>query len=350
MEAALSLVRSSSSSQPQRGREALVAPAVSADRVAANRLVESANRALVRRLTDLFEGKASANMGPELYQNGGADLFEALIQSVGYNPYAGEIALIEQHKGEISKWAQDVETAIIVGPGPEVSVKHKELPILRGLRNLRRIHVIELSRVFNEQSSNLLRREIPNVEVVSHVKDFMKMSNGVDLPSPALVISTGSLTNYENCLTDRFPSHQLKQHLLAFRRLAGEGGKVLWGYDSHLSTGAYDSPLVSDFLLHPLKRAAQINGVTIDPSGFVHRSDCHQQASLVAHTWLAVRDQMVTINGEDHFVSQSDRFMVFCSVKPCSDKVVQIERAAKLKTYIYKIEDRGAVLHAFDCI
>jgi hypothetical protein len=312
----------------------------------------ASDRALVRRLTDLFENRASGNMGPELYQNGGADLFAQLTLSVGYNPYAGEIALIEQYKGNVCAWAHDVETAIIIGPGPEGSVRNKELPILLGLPNLKRVDVIELSRVFNTQSSNLLRSELPNVEVVSHVKDFMRMGNSHqgDLPSSALVISTGSLTNYENCPTDRFPSHQLKSHLAAFRKLAGEGGKVLWGYDSYLSTEAYGNTLVSHFLLHPLKRAANVRGVEIDPSGFVHRSDCHQQASLVAHTWLATKDQTVTIEGEGHYISEGDRFMVFCSVKPCADKVVQVAKMVRLKTHMHKIEDRGAVLHAFDCV
>lgn len=310
------------------------------------------DKALVRRLVDLFEGKASGNMGPELYQNGGADLFERLTQSQAYNPYAGEIRLIDENKGHIHAWAESVESAIIIGPGPANSVKNKELPILRGLPNLREVHVIELSRVFNAQSSALLQEELSGVQVFSHTKDFMRMDRAAlgDVIVPSLLISTGSLTNYENCATDRFPSPQLKSHLRAFRKLAGDGGKVLWGYDSHLGTGAYEDPLVSEFLLYPLKRVARIDGVSIDPLGFTRRSDCHQQASLVAHAWVATQDQMIDIPGDKHWISEGDKFTIFCSVKPCPDKVKIFEHIARLRTHEYKTEQAGAVLHAFDCV
>lgn len=334
--------------------EATVAlsPSFSTGRSAERPAYTPPEKALVRRLVDLFEGKASGNMGPELYQNGGADLFEKLTQSQTYNPYAGEILLIDENKGHIHAWAESVESAIIIGPGPANSVRNKELPILRGLPNLKHVHVIELSRVFNTQSSALLQEELSGVQVSSHTKDFMRMERSSlgDVSGSSLLISTGSLTNYENCSTDRFPSPQLKSHLRAFRRLAGDGGKVLWGYDSHLSTGAYEDPLVSEFLLYPLKRAARIQGVSIDPSGFIRHSDCHQQASLVAHAWAATRDQMIDIAGDRHWISKGDKFTIFCSVKPCPDKVKIFESIAKLKTHEYKTEQAGAVLHAFDCV
>ncbi len=50
-----------------------------------------AEKALVRRLVDLFDGKASGNMGPELYQNGGADLFEKLRRHIENAPFKQKI-------------------------------------------------------------------------------------------------------------------------------------------------------------------------------------------------------------------------------------------------------------------
>lgn len=312
-----------------------------------------AERVFMRRLCDLFSHKSWGNMGAELYQNGGADLFTRILTGGdnSYKSHSGERGLIELYKGDIASWAEDMDTAILVGPGPEISVRHKEVPILMGLRNLRRIVVVELSPVFNKASCSVLRGAFPEAQVIPHHRDFMKLElEGGLAYRNALVISTGSLANYEKCPSHSFPSAQLTAHLEAFRRLAREGGKVLWGYHSKLDADHYRSDAVREFLLHPLVKAYKIKGVEIDPTLFSYEPRICEQASAAFHDWVVVRQGNIRVGDRKFVVFEDERYSMFCSVKPDPDKVNPLGRNVGLPTWSTFREDSGGVLHAFDCV
>lgn len=312
-----------------------------------------AERALMRRLCDLFSHRSWGNLGPELYQNGGADLFTRILTGGdnGYKSHSGEKGLIELHKEGIASWAEGMDTAILVGPGPEVSVRHKEIPILRGLPNLRRIVVVELSPVFNRASCSVLHDEFPKAQVIPYHRDFMKLELEGSLSyGNALVISTGSLANYEKCPSHSFPSAQLTAHLEAFRKLAREGGKVLWGYHSRLDADHYRSDAVREFLLYPLVKASKIKGVEIDPSLFSYEPRICEQASAAFHDWVVVRQGNIKVGDKRFVVFQDERYGMFCSVKPDPEKVEPLGRNVRLPTWSTFREESGGVLHAFDCV
>lgn len=304
---------------------------------------------LLERFNDLFCHVNWGNMGPALYSNGGAARFERILQDV-YTPYSGEKALIQNNLPEISDWAKDISTVIIIGPGPARSIRAKERQILQSLPKLRQVVISELSREFNKQSSAEIKRLFPNISVTALQQDFRTINlDNVDYDS-ALVISTGGFTNFERMTADHFPHSQVSEHLATIKRLARHGGKFLWGYDSSIDVSRYNCPEVSEFLLYPLEKASKMDGVTLDPRGFEHKTLANRAASVLSHDWIVTRDQNVFIGDRSYAFSVGEKFVAFSSAKPDPTKII---RAASLQGIVsHKIyrDDTGSVIHALNCM
>jgi hypothetical protein len=311
---------------------------------------DAADEDFTASLQHLFNHDAWGNMGHYLYTNGGAKLFEKILTS-SYTPYIGESILIQDNLGDISSWAGDIDTVIIIGPGPARSIQSKEIPVLKTLSNLKRVHVVDLSPEFNRQSLAALSQELPStVSIKPFEADYAQLTSDAFEPyERALVISTGSLTNFENCPKDQFPSKQIREHLLRFKGFAKSGGKILWGYDSILDPGEYNTPEVSNFLMYPLEKAKKLPGVNLDASKFKHETRAYEAASLLAHEWVATEGQYVDINGERFLVDKDSRLMMFGSVKPDPSKLEGLVTPLGLDTAFIKREPGGAVLHGFNC-
>lgn len=304
---------------------------------------------LLQRLCDLFYHTHWGNMGPDLYVNGGAKRFENVL-TASYTPYAGETKLLATNASKIFDWAQHMETAVVVGPGPELSVRSKEIPILKMLPNLKRVISIELSPVFNKQSERALQKELPHVDVHSFEIDFRDADlSAIENSKPALVISTGSFTNFEDCPTESFPFAQVNGHIKKLGELAGQGGKILWGYDSTLNEVQYNNPLVSDFLNYPLEKASAMEGVILDAKGFRHETRANTGSSVLSHDWIATRPQDIVIGSHVFAVDKGDRFPMLISVKPSPDRLVRAVKALGVTTAFIEIDKSGAVIQGFDC-
>ncbi|MDD3019409.1 MAG: L-histidine N(alpha)-methyltransferase [Alphaproteobacteria bacterium] len=304
---------------------------------------------LLVSLVDLFEHVHWGNMGPELYRNGGSKKFERILTST-YTPYSGETKLISDNLPMISSWAQDTETAIIVGPGPAMSVMAKEIPVLQSLPNLKKVIVIELSPEFNKESTAAIQTVLPNVKMSSYLEDFRTVDLSAESYSSALVISTGGLTNFENISTDHFPHAQVTSHLQAIKRLAKSGGKFMWGYDSSTDADRYNRKEISEFLLYPLEKASKRSGVIIDPTGFEHITYANTAASVLSHDWVVTRDQDIQIGNQHYALSAGEKFVAFSSAKLTPDKTARSAAFQGINTNVYYSDGDGVVIHTFDCV
>ena len=311
-----------------------------------------ADDALLVRLCDLFSGNRTGNLGPDLYRNGGAEKFENILSGAqAYTPFSGEIKLLNDNAEKIGQWIGNIETAIIVGPGPGRSVQQKELTILSHMQNLQRVITIELSPVFNQQSADVLRANLSGVAVHSFEMDFRDtdLSHIAD-SQPALVISTGSLTNYEDCQPHSFPQGQVTKHISKLAELAGSQGKILWGYNSSLNAEQYNRPQIDDFLMYPLVKASRMGDVRLDASGFRHETKANTSASTLTHYWIATCDQDVEINGTCFAINEGEHFPMFFSVAQSPERLERLIKSfPKISSFFYEKDGSGAVIHGFDC-
>lgn len=310
------------------------------------------DKELLQRLRDLFSSTRSGIMGPDLYRNGGAAKFEKILKGSGeYTPFSGEVELLSQNKGFISEWANEIETAIIVGPGPGRSVAAKEIQILSVMPHLKRVITLELSPTFNKQSAAVLRSSLPNVSVYPFEVDFRTADiSQIENNKPALVISTGSFTNYEDCQTQSFPSRKVLAHLSRLTELAGATGKILWGYNSNLNADQYNTPIVDDFLMYPLEKASKMENVRLDPAGFRHETRASEAASTLTHYWVATMDQDVRIDGEPFAINQGELFPMFFSVAQSPERLARLlDGSCNVNSTFFKKGQSGAVIHGFEC-
>lgn len=309
---------------------------------------------LKQRATLLFQGEIHGNMGPDLYTNGGSDKYSRIIATNDdYVPYQGEVALIEERKQAIARWARDIDTVIIVGPGPAQTVRTKELPILSLLSNLKTVKLIDLSEKFNNAAAEVIEEELKNVRAEIYTGDFNKVTLNGNYKN-ALVITTGSLTNFEDAPTDSFPAQIAAKYLSRFRELAKSGGKILWGYDSNSDKTSlekeYDTPEIHSFILNPLNKLAATSGVSVDPGKFVYTPEFHPRSSHLAHYWTATDDQTISIDGQNIDIFKDSRYLCFSSIKLQPERLNILAQNRGIKPYnSFKSRDNGQVLHCFDC-
>lgn len=311
-----------------------------------------ADAGLLLRLSDLFSGAKTGHLGPDLYSNGGAAKFENILKGNGsYTPFAGEVQLLTEHAQYISDWAKSLGTAIIIGPGPAKSVMAKEIKVLKSMPNLKRVISLELSPAFNKQSELALSTALPNVSIHAFEIDFRTADlSGIVDSKPALVISTGSFTNYEGCLGHNFPHGQVTRHIAKMAELAGSGGKILWGYNSELNAAPYNQADVDDFLMYPLQKASMMEGVTLDASGFRHFTQADESASTLTHCWIANYDQDVVIGDETYPINKGEQFSMFFSVAQSPDRLERfMSNNSKTSSSFFEKGSSGAVIHGFDC-
>lgn len=310
--------------------------------------------ALKDRALRLFSGNIHGNMGPDLYTNGGSDKYSRIIATnEDYVPYQGEVALIDEKKETIARWARDIDTVIIIGPGPAQTIANKELPILKNMAKLKTVKLIDLSAQFNAEAQNVLEKNLKSVTVESYTGDFMTVTPNENYRN-ALVITTGSLTNFEDASTEQFPALIAGKYLSRFQELAKPGGKILWGYDSNSDKAAlekeYDTAEIQEFILNPLNKLAATTGVAMNPGKFTYTPEFHPRSSHLAHYWTATDDQTIAIDGHTIDIFKDSRFICFSSIKLEPSRLDVVARNRGIKPYTsYKARDNGQVLHCFDC-
>ena len=309
---------------------------------------------LKERALSLFTNVSRGNMGPALYTNGGSNKYSDILSTNDqYMPFQGEVALIDKHKESIAKWAKDVDTVIIIGPGPTQAIASKEVPILRLLPNLKTVQLIDLSEQFNIEARDVITTVLPDLKVEYYTGDFRNVTTNQNY-SRALVMTTGSLTNFEDAPVDNFPSATASGYLNRFQELAKSGGKILWGYDANADKDSlieeYDTPEIAAFILNPLVKLQNTPGVQIDPSKFEYKPEFLPRGSHLAHNWEVTEDQTIKIDGQAIEVFQGDRFLCFSSIKLNPSRLTILARAKGLQQHkSYTHDQDKQVLHCFDC-
>ena len=317
--------------------------------------VKKDNEALKLRATRLFTNVAAGNMGPDLYTNGGSQRYSNIIRANDqYIPYTGEVALIQASKNDIAEWAKNIDTVIVIGPGPAQTMLTKEVPILQLLPKLKTVKLIDLSEQFNIEAARALESKLNRQPIVeTYTGDFRTITVNQNYQN-ALVITTGSLTNFEDASTDSFPSAIASSYLNRFEQLAKSGGKILWGYDSNSNKESleqeYDTPEIAEFILNPLNKLAETNNVEIDPNGFSYTREFFPRSAHLAHYWAANRDQTIHIDDEVINVFNNDRFLCFSSIKLDPARLNVLAKEKGIEPYNdYRHAESKQVLHCFDC-
>lgn len=320
----------------------------------------------VTRLTiDMFGRKQHGHMGEIAYQNGGGELFEAFVQNNrGYYPYHGEIDHITANRKAIAEEIGDTEHVIVVGPGPASSFSKKDFRIIELLPNLKSVDFIDLSESFNRQSAAAMEEfaRSRDIEIKTHKMDFRTAGDVLQIKPKTTVISTGALVgNVHNVPLNGFPNFDMEDMLRGFRKLAGDDGYVVLGYDSNSNHKTLKSSYNEDlapFFLNLLKTiSSHCHGLTEfnpDPDHFRYEMEWLEKSHQVVHKLVVTRPQTFKLQTGDTLrngnLETGNEFIVMSSLKPPTGKMSELGQNIGLETCNIYVDRNGLAEHVFKTV
>lgn len=313
---------------------------------------------------DLFTRKQHGHLGDIAYLNGGGKLYEKFMRAnTNYSLFSGEIGNITANRDAIAQDLAGTERAIIVGPGPKTSFEQKEMKILKLLPNLKEVHIVDLNSEFNRQAIGAVegyaRKNRRNIHVTSHEMDFRNAAAVIQPGLHTSVLCTGSLvSNVPNAPLNGFPDYDMGQFISAFATLAGEGGKVLLGYDSndsaHNLEKSYNkdlAPFIENVMNILVDHSKNIKGLDTSKGHFCYESEWIKRAGQVAHKLVALKPQQFSIqyDGKNHklFFEEGDEFVVMPSLRPSVERMTKIGQTVNMETTNTYISQSGIVDQIF---
>lgn len=313
---------------------------------------------------DLFARKQHGHLGDIAYLNGGGKLYEKFMSANNaYALFSGEISNITAHRDALVKDLSDTQRAIIVGPGPGSSFEQKEMQLLKLLPDLKEVHFVDLNNEFNRQGAmivkNYARKNKLSIRVETHEMDFRNAAAVIPQREHTTVLSTGSLvSNVPNAPLNAFPDYDTGRFIDGFAVLAGEGGKVVLGYDSNDSAKNLEqsynndlAPFIENIMKIIVDHSRSIRGLDAAKGNFRYESAWLKQAGQVAHKLIAEKAQtfQIIFDGNVHgfFIEEGDEYIVMSSLRPKVERLTKIAQNIGMKTESVYVSDSGIVDQVF---
>ena len=316
---------------------------------------------------DLFTRRQWGHMGDVAYLNGGGKLFgDFTQQNPDYYVFRSEVNHIAYNAKSIANDINDTEHLIIVGQGPALSLKNKEMQLIKLLPKIKKVTFVDISQGFNDQAIATMeeykQQSGRNFQTGALTMEFHKAAAHVDRSMRhTTVISTGSLiSNVHNAPIHGFPEHPLKEMLRGFSDLAGPEGRVVLGYDSNdddLSLSRAYNRQLAPFIRNIAKiiedHCEGLKGFSGGPDYFDYEMGWDYKSLQVMHKLTVKKSQAFTIEyqGRTYPITlrAGEEFVVMSSIKPRSNIMSRIAESPEIGLETQNVyQDRhGMVEHIF---
>ncbi len=230
-----------------------------------------------------------------LYDDRGAELFDAICDLDSYYPTRTEIAIMERYAAEMARAIGP--RALVVEPGSGAGVKTRLL--LDALEDPVALIPIDIAREQLAVVASELNASFPKLEVLPLWGDF---TQPLDLPEPSRRAES-TVVYFPGSTIGNFTPEDAVALLSNFRRMIGAGGIAIVGFDLKkdppLLRGAYNDPegVTAEFNLNLLRRINRELDGDFDLSAFRHDAPYVAVAGRVEMRLLSTRDQTVTVAG-----------------------------------------------------
>jgi hypothetical protein len=315
----------------------------------------------------LFTRRQWGHMGDVAYLNGGGKLFgDFTQQNNDYYVFRSEVSHIAYNAKSIANDIADTEHLIVVGQGPALSLKSKEMQLIKLLPKIKKVTFVDISQGFNDQAVAVIdeykRNSGRQFDTGALTMEYNKAAAHVDNHSmPTTVISTGSLiSNVHNAPIHGFPEHPLKEMLQGFSDLAGPDGKVVLGYDSNddeislrRAYNAQLAPFIKNIAKIIADHGEGIKGFNGGADHFDYEMSWDHKSLQVMHKLIVRKSQAFTIEyqGRVHPITlrTGEEFVVMSSIKPRTNIMSRIAEDADVGLVTQNVyQDRhGMVEHVF---
>ncbi|TJY63221.1 L-histidine N(alpha)-methyltransferase [Sinimarinibacterium sp. CAU 1509] len=229
------------------------------------------------------------------YDAAGSELFERICELPEYYPTRTERALLQQHADAMADALGP--RVLLIEPGAGSGEKTQLL--LQALDRPAAYVPVDISGEYLAEVAHGWRSQFPHIEVLPVAADFTQafsVPRVTATPSRRVVFFPGStLGNFE-------PS-AARQLLSAFRKLAGEGGRLLLGVDLQKDVSilerAYDDAagVTAAFNRNLLMRINRELGGRFDLDSFAHVARYDDTHHRIEMHLRSTRDQVVSVAG-----------------------------------------------------
>jgi len=261
------------------------------------------------------------------YDKTGSKLFEAILEQPEYYIPNIERALIQQHADEFAELIEP--GAVLIEPGSGSCEKVQLL--------LERVFPaayvpMDISGDFLQQSACELGQQFPWLPIYAACLDFtqkMILPKGVPPGRRVVFFPGSSLGNFDPLEVQHF--------LSGIHRLVGKGGGLLIGVDrkkDHTTlNAAYNDAagVTADFNLNLLSRINNELDGNFERNQFEHYAYYNDQLGRIEMHLVSLKDQQVTISGQDFSFTERECMHTENSYKYSPDEFINLANAGGFK-------------------
>jgi dimethylhistidine N-methyltransferase len=199
----------------------------------------------------------------------GSGLFDRITGLPEYYPTRSELALLHQHAPEIASLFPPGAALVEFGSGSS----RKARILLRAAANIETYVPIDISGDFLREDAARLRRDLPHLEVLPVVGDFMAME-----ALPAEIAAKTRAGFFPGSTIGNFEPHQACAFLRRAGQILGERAVLVVGVDLEKDAGilfrAYNDAegITAKFNLNVLARINRELGANFDLTAFEHHA------------------------------------------------------------------------------
>ncbi len=227
------------------------------------------------------------------YDDQGSRLFEEICRIDEYYPTRTEIALLDEHAGEIADYMGDGCHLVEFGSGASVKVRI----LLNALAEPRSYVPIDISREHLIQSAADLAGDFPDLPVIAVCADY---TEPLDFPE----LGEGRRVGFFPGSTIGNFTHDEAVAFLSTAHDVLRGGGLVIGADlmkdDRILEAAYDDAggVTAAFNKNILVRCNREIGATFDLDAFDHRATVNRDRGRVEMHLVSNRDQVVSLAGQ----------------------------------------------------
>lgn len=269
-----------------------------------------------------FLKEKEANLGAYLYSTPltkddnvrGEEYYRKVIyEEPDYYLYQDEMVLIKAVANQLSAHVPTQATVVEFGPGTQKAFVGKTLPFLKAIPQLHQYIAIDLCEKYLLDSAEIIKNELPQVEVQTQQKDFFNQIYLLeDYTSPVVFFKGSTISNLsqEQCIN----------FLRTIPQFLTPDGLLIVGLDANQDENslksAYDTKAVSDFILnifHRIHRDLPIK--EFDPNAFTYKYEWIPNLHCVKHKAISTKKQHFKLDNTPIILEQKEEFHIMSSFK-----------------------------------
>jgi dimethylhistidine N-methyltransferase len=229
------------------------------------------------------------------YDSAGSELFERITEQPEYYPTRTEIAILNDHAGDIAKLIPHGAALIEFGSGASVKTRI----VLRSAKDLAAYVPVDISANFLEQQAQSLRGEFPRIAMLPVAADFSR-----PFRLPAAIDAMPRVGFFPGSTIGNFEPHEAAAFLRQAAGILGRNAMFVVGVDlvkdSKILQRAYNDAagVTAQFNLNLLARINRELGAKFNLESFEHHAFYNRERSRIEMHLASLKRQRVAVAGE----------------------------------------------------